>query len=104
MPSRELQAFLKIKATPPKGMTRVDVHDTTGLMEDLDLGIERAQIISMSGYSPTDDDDQELLREVFAWLKSIPGDFLLLNDDWSKVLERKGGEYLTDNPYVAELL
>lgn len=104
MPTRELQAFLKIAVTPPTGMTRVDVCDTTALMKDLDLGVEHAQIIAMAGYSPTREDDQALLREVFAWLKSIPGDFLLVDDDWSTVLERKGGEYLTDNPYVAALL
>lgn len=104
MPTRELQAFLTVRAIPPKDMTRVDVRDTTELMKDLDLGVEHAQIIAMAGYSPTTEDDRALLREVFAWLKSIPGDFLLVDDDWSTVLERKGGEYTSDKPYVAALL
>lgn len=105
VPTRDLTAYLARRVLEPTGLVRVAVTDFGALPTDgLPLPFEPESMFGLDGYSATDDDDRALLREVFAWLRSIPGDFVLVDEGWVSVLERKGDEYLTDNPYVAALL
>lgn len=98
---RRLMLFLEAPVTVPS-LSRLEVTEGSGQpFPGAEYPIDWKQQFLLEGYSPTDEDDDALMAELFAWLRTLGGDIALVDSGWVELYVRKGGRVAVLSDYKA---
>jgi hypothetical protein len=87
--TRRLMLFLARTVEPPS-LTRLAAASSVNRTEGAEYPIEWSQRWLLEGDSPTDEDDDALMEELFVWLRTLDGDLALVNSGWDEIVVRRG--------------